>query len=227
MRSAPRWWAEVTQRSGVCARSSRTPGRNWPRRSRRPTAGVAQLAIIPPKDAAKIIEEVMPTLPAEVGGGSSKVLTQGFRWAAVGLDAPKLKLSLTIQASDADAAKALLDLLSKTCAAIGKDKQVRELLPDFDKLTQLLTPKVAGDRLTLTLDDEALMSALRPLIPKAAQASDRVRSENNLKQLAPSRPELSGRLPQVPRKRHPRQQGQRAAELACPCAAVPGRGKTL
>ena len=68
----------------------------------------------------------MPTLPAEVGGGSSKVLTRGFRWAAVGLDAPKLKLNAVVQAADADAAKALLDLLKKTYAAVGKSKEVRE-----------------------------------------------------------------------------------------------------
>ncbi len=146
--------------------------------------GLAQLAVIPPKDAAKIIDSVMPTLPAEVGGGSSKVLTNGFRWAAVGLDAPKLKLNAVVQASDAEAARALLDLLDKTIAAIGKSEQVRELLPDFDKLTRQLTPKLVGDRLTLTLDDAALTAVLRQFIPKAAQASDRVRSENHLKQLA-------------------------------------------
>ena len=173
-----------TKRSSAYAPSSRTPGRSWPRRSRRPTAALAQLAVIPPKDAAKIIEEVMPTLPAEVGGGSSKVLTRGFLWAAVGLDAPKLKLNAVVQASDAEAAKALLDLHDKVLAAIGKSEQVREFLPDFDKLKPLLAPKVVGDRLTLTLDDAALTAALRQLIPKAAQASDRVRSENNLKQLA-------------------------------------------
>ena len=145
---------------------------------------VAQLAVIPPKDAAKIIEEVMPTLPAEVGGGSSKVVTRGFLWAAVGLDAPKLKLNAVVQASDAEAAKALLDLYDKVFAAVGKNEQVRELLPDFDKLKPLLAPKVVGDRLTLTLDDEALTAVLRQFIPKAAQASDRVRSENNLKQFA-------------------------------------------
>ncbi len=145
---------------------------------------VAQLAVIPPKDAAKIIEEVMPTLPAEVGGGSSKVLTRGLLWAAVGLDAPKLRLNAVVQASDAEAARALLDLLDKTIAAVGKSAQVREQLPDFDQLTRQLTPTVVGDRLTLTLDDAALTGLLRQFIPKAAQASDRVRSENNLKQLA-------------------------------------------
>ena len=142
--------------------------------------GAAQLAVLPPKDASKIIDEVMPTLPAEVGGGSSKVLTQGFRWAAVGVDASKPKLSLTVQAADADSAKAFLDLLKKTYAAAGKSKEVRESLPDYDKLTELLTPKVADDRLELSLDSDAL----RPLLTKALEAAARAESENRLRQLA-------------------------------------------
>ena len=118
--------------------------------------GLAQLAIFPPKDAAQVLDSVMPTLPAEVGGGSSRVLSHGFLWAAVGFDAPKLKLNVTVQAADADAAKTLLDLLKKTYAAVGKSKEVREAVPTFDALTELLTPKIADDKLTLTLDDKAL-----------------------------------------------------------------------
>ena len=109
---------------------------------------------------------------------------RGFLWAAVGLDAPKLKLNAVVQASNAEAAKALLDLHDKVLAAIGRSEQVREFLPDFDKLKPLLAPKVVGDRLSLTLDDAAPTDALRQFIPTAAQASDRWRSENNLKQLA-------------------------------------------
>ena len=146
--------------------------------------GLAQLAVFPPKDAAKVLDSITPTLPAEVGGGSSRVLSHGFRWAAVGLDVPKLKLNVTIQAADAESAKTLLDLLKKTCTAVGASKEVREAAPNFDSLTELLTPKVADDRLTLTLDDEALTGAIRPLLPKAEEASNRTRSMNKLRQLA-------------------------------------------
>ena len=133
----------------------------------------------------------MPTLPAEVGGGSSRVLSHGFRWAAIGLDAPKLKLNVTIQASDADLAKTLLDLLQKTYAAVGKSKEVREAVPNFDKLAELLTPKVADDRLTLSLDEEALTGAIRPLLPQAEEASDRVRLHEQASAAGPGLPEFT------------------------------------
>src|SRR5207245_1569407 len=57
--------------------------------------GAAQVALIPPPHLTRIIDEMMPTLPKEVGGGSSKVLTRGVKWAALGLDAsPKMALRL-------------------------------------------------------------------------------------------------------------------------------------
>ena len=141
---------------------------------------LAQLAVVPPRDAGKVLDQVMPTLPAEVGGGSSRVLTQGFRWAALGVDARTLKLSLTVQAADSDAAKALLDLFQKTTAAVGKSKEVRKALPSYDKLTELLTPKVVKDRLELSLEPEAL----RPLLTEALQGAARAESESRLRQLA-------------------------------------------
>jgi hypothetical protein len=147
---------------------------------------LAQLVVLPPKDAAKIIESVMPTLPAEVGGGSSKVLTQGFRWAALGVKAPELEGNLIVQASDADAAKALLDLHDKVFAAIGKNLVVRDWLPNFDKLKSLLRPKVEGDRLALKLETQTLMKALHAdeAVAKALEASARIKSTNNMHQLS-------------------------------------------
>jgi hypothetical protein len=146
---------------------------------------LAQLVVMLPKDAAKVLESAMPTLPAEVGGGSSKVLTQGFRWAALGVDAPDLNGSVTVQASDADAAKALLDLHDKVFAAIGKNLVVRDWLPNFDKLKSMLRPKVDGDRLTLKIETKTLLTALHAedAVAKIVEASERTRSTNNLKQL--------------------------------------------
>jgi hypothetical protein len=140
---------------------------------------LAHLVVVPPKDAAKILDSVMPTLPAEVGGGSSKVVTQGFRWAAAGLT-PNLKLNLTVQATDADSAKALFDLLKKTYAVVIKNVGP-EYVPDFEKATKLLTPVVTADRLTLNLNAQTLAAALHA--DKAVDALARASSAHSLKQL--------------------------------------------
>jgi Protein of unknown function (DUF1559) len=146
---------------------------------------LAQLVVLLPKDAAKVLESAMPTLPAEVGGGSSKVLTEGFRWAALSVNAPDLEGSITVQASNADAAKDLLDLHDKIFDAISKNKQAREMLPNFDKVKSMLRPKVDGDRLTVKLETKTLITALHAdeAVAKVLEASERTKSINNMKQL--------------------------------------------
>ncbi len=146
---------------------------------------LAQLVVMLPKGAAKVLESAMPTLPAEVGGGSSKVVTQGFRWAALGVDAPDLNASLTVQASAAEAAKALLDLHDKVFAAIGKIQAALEWLPQFNKLKPLLRPKVDGDQLTLKIETQTLLNALHAeeAVAKVVESAGRNKSTNNMKQL--------------------------------------------
>jgi hypothetical protein len=130
--------------------------------------GAAQVALIPPAHLARVVEEMMPTLPEEVGGGPSKVLTRGVKWAALGLDArPKTALRLTIQSPDAASAKALA-----------------EALPGFAKVITLPPPAVAGDRLTLTLNGGEVRSKLGPLVRRAIQAAARAESGDRLSQLA-------------------------------------------
>jgi hypothetical protein len=60
-----------------------------------------QVLLLPTADTRRVIEELLPTLPPEVGGGPSRTLTRGLRWAALGADLPpKLTLRLVIQSAD-------------------------------------------------------------------------------------------------------------------------------
>jgi uncharacterized protein DUF1559 len=101
------------------------------------------------------------------------------------VNAPDLEGSLTVQASNADAAKALLDLHDKIFDAISKNKQAREMLPNLDKVKSMLRPKVDGDRLTLKLETKTLITALHAdeAVAKVLEASERTKSTNNMKQL--------------------------------------------
>src|SRR5262249_17828937 len=104
--------------------------------------GAVQVALIPPPYLGRIIEEVMPTLPREVGGGSGKGIARGVKWAALGLDAPpKMALRLTVQSADADAARALTEALGRALKALAGQNDVRNLLPGFDKAAAMLNPK--------------------------------------------------------------------------------------
>jgi len=112
-----------------------------------------QALLLPPTHTRRVIEELMPSLPDIVGGGSSRVLTDGFRWAAVGLDLPpNERLRLVIQSKDAPAAAAFQAKWIAAVEHIGQRPEVRNVLPAFDILASLTTPRVDDDQVVLEID---------------------------------------------------------------------------
>src|SRR5262249_19613118 len=68
----------------------------------------AQFLVLPTADARRVVEEVLPKLPQELGGSPSTILTNGLWWAAVGADSlPNPALRIVIQSKDAASARAL------------------------------------------------------------------------------------------------------------------------
>jgi hypothetical protein len=145
---------------------------------------VGQLAFLPSQDDCRSLEETLPNLPPEIGGGSIKAFTQGLQWAVLGVEtSPAITLRLTVRSPDARAAKELHDAVAKVFQAAGSRKDVHEAVPGFDKLVRLFTPKVEGDRLTLVLEDKALAPLLQPVLTSALASAARMQSSNNLKQI--------------------------------------------
>lgn len=151
---------------------------------------VAQAIFLPPTHAARVIEEMLPKLPEEIGDGPSTAITHGLLWAVASADPPpKMALRLVIQSRDAGAAAAFREKWTAAFQLLGKQKEVRKRVPTFDKIATLLRPKVEGDRLTLTFNEEnqgvaSLISLLTPPIQEARAAAMRAASTNNLKQIA-------------------------------------------
>jgi len=135
----------------------------------------AQVLLLPTANDRRVIEELMPKLPTEVGGGPSTVFTRGMLWAAVGVNAPpKASLSLTIQSVDADAAKAMAGLLDTVFKLIAADRNVRRVMPEIDKILAALRPRVAGDRLVLHLPPQKFNALLEGPIASAIRADMRL-----------------------------------------------------
>jgi hypothetical protein len=144
----------------------------------------AQFLLVPTADARRVVEEILPELPREIGGGPSTVLTRGIRWAAVGIrGAPKLGLNIVVQSQDAEAARKLRDWLGDALKALGRAKEVQRLFPEFEKVAAALKPNVEGSRLTLKLSAEQAAALLQPLIGGAQTTAARDRSSKNLMQI--------------------------------------------
>jgi len=147
-----------------------------------------QLVLTPPKHSRRVIEELMPTLPEEIGGGPSMLVTRGVLWAAVGVDGPpRTSLRVVVQSQDAQAAAALRERLLAVLALLGKQECVAKYVPKLDALVPILAPEVRRDRLVLELDAQSgigmLLEALRRPLEMARAQARRVQSMNNLKQI--------------------------------------------
>jgi hypothetical protein len=141
----------------------------------------AQLLLIPSADAHRVIEELFPTLPSEVGGGPMSVVTNGAQWAAISVDAaPNVSIRMVIQSKDASAARTLSNWIGNAAKKLG------QFFPQSDKLAALITPTVNDNRINLTLDSAspALAEMLSVSIPRVADARDRNVCVNNMKLIA-------------------------------------------
>jgi hypothetical protein len=150
----------------------------------------AQILFVPPADARRTVEEIMPKLPQQLGGGASRVLTRGIVWCAIGLNLSPARLaaSVVLQSVNADAAVALDAELANILRAAGDSRETLGLAPRFAEFARALRPTVSGDQLTLMLDEPgggllAVASLVAPQVKAARIAASQARSMNNLKQI--------------------------------------------
>jgi hypothetical protein len=139
--------------------------------------------LVPPAALARAIEETMPALPPQAGGGATKTFTRGVEWLALGIDiTPQLNAQVVIQSPDADAAKVLNLGLPTMLQALAKDKGVQAVVPTIGKLAAGLKPRVTNDRVAIVLEEEDLAGLLRPFFAQVKQAGQ-TRSMNVLRQI--------------------------------------------
>jgi hypothetical protein len=147
------------------------------------------VALAPSADTRRVLAEMIPRLPDEIGGGSGRTLGEGITWIALAASAPpQTSLKITLQAKDAESAAALRGTALSALELLGKSDEVRAAVPQFDELAKLLTPGITGDRLTIEAGGEGdgaklLAKVLAGPVNAAREAAYRSQSSNNLKQI--------------------------------------------
>jgi hypothetical protein len=143
----------------------------------------AQVLVLPTASARRVIEEVVPSLPKEVGGGPMTIVTRGFQWGAIGVGLPpKTALRVVIQSKDASAARALRDVIGEGVDRLSREALIREAVPEYDKLAPRLKPTIADDRLVLSFEagSAGLSDLLAAFAPKITESGDRRQCMQNL-----------------------------------------------
>jgi hypothetical protein len=132
-----------------------------------------------PEALRRSLEELVPKLPPEFGGGSIKTITRDLRWIAAGADfGDKLQVRVLGQTENGQAAKDLAVLSRRALELALKD------IPDLASLVDVLSPKAAGGLVELKLEANTIDTAVLPLIAKMRARASQAQSTNNLKQIA-------------------------------------------
>jgi len=144
-----------------------------------------RVAVSPGVGLRRAVEESLPTLPADFGGGPIIALTRGASWLALVLpNEANSKLRVTLQAKDSDSAQTLAKLIKTASELAAKvlaaDPTTSDLVP---ALIQIGTePK--GDRIVAEVDPEKAVALISIPIRRAGVEAQHTQSVNNLKQLA-------------------------------------------
>lgn len=111
-----------------------------------------QVVLTLPSYTRRVVEELMPAIPAPLGGGSSRVVLNGLQWAALGADLGAHPAArLTIQSADPAAAAALQAKCREWLPRIAELPDAQPSAAAVKELAELLVPQASGDRLQLEL----------------------------------------------------------------------------
>jgi hypothetical protein len=149
-------------------------------------SGPVRVIVAPGPMPRRVLDEALPTLPKEFGGGPMTAITQGAKWIALTIDdGAKPGLKLEVRARDEDAARRL-----EVIAMKGLDHVrtlARATTPDMSALVPILDaikPAQNGDRVTASLGVDLVVELIAAPMRAAGGSARRSQCMNNLKQIA-------------------------------------------
>jgi hypothetical protein len=146
----------------------------------------AQVLFLPTPFNYRLLGQLAPQLPHEIGGQPSARLLEGMSWAALRIDLPPQPgLKLIVQSLNAKAAKEFQKAVTNGLSRPLQDTEA-QAVPNLLQITKLLTPQVKEDRVDLTLDTEnggaeKLIEALLPALAQARERDNQAQARRNLK----------------------------------------------
>jgi Protein of unknown function (DUF1559) len=144
----------------------------------------ARLVLIPSADTRRVLEEMIPSFPAELGGGPITDLSRGLLWTAIAVDTgPQPQLRVMAESKDAGAAQSLQRLAENLRTYLVRSPDLQKLSPELPKILADLNPTVDGSRVTLTVDAKQAASLADSVTRPARQAAMRSQCVNNEKQI--------------------------------------------
>jgi Protein of unknown function (DUF1559) len=145
---------------------------------------VIRALLLPSDDIRRVLEELHPRLPDELGGGPMTDLTHGLLWAAAAIDdTENSALKLVAGSRDAASARSLVQLAENVLGFLRRSPEVEGSVPGLAKSLAGLSPAAAGDRVTLALGAREAAALLAVVMAPVDAAAAREACTNNGKQI--------------------------------------------
>ncbi len=149
------------------------------------TDALIRVAVSPGVGLRRAVEESLPTLPADFGGGPIIALTRGASWLALVLpNEANSKLRATLQAKDSDSARTLTKLIKTATESATKALTADPTLSDLVPVLIQIGTEPKGDRIVAEVDPEKTVALISIPLRRAGVEAEQTQSVNNLKQLA-------------------------------------------
>jgi hypothetical protein len=149
-----------------------------------------QVIFTPPKHFKRTIEEIMPQLPQEIGGGEGTLITKGCLWAALGIDLPpQPAFQLVVQSQDATSADALKAKWGELLKLGSQWYKTNDAFPNSLAMRQSLTPDSKDGQVVLSLDNhegkiDKMLEDVRVIHERKHASEAAGRSHKNLRQIS-------------------------------------------
>jgi len=143
----------------------------------------AYAIIVPPEYVWRTLNELSPELPRQLGGGPSRVLTEGVRWAAIGLDPQKLRVAAVIQSAGEEAARAFAAHLPVMFrSAYQAATPIHSKIPQgtANQLIGWLKPEVNGSQVRIRIEgSDKTIAGVKLLVSIVGRIDSETRRQTN------------------------------------------------
>jgi prepilin-type processing-associated H-X9-DG protein len=148
-----------------------------------------RIVFSPPEYVRRAFEEIMPTLPRELGEKPTSILTRGLEWAAAGVNLPpQPAVHAIIQTPDEDRARelsGLLDALRGRVVSRTGPNETESL--DVKRLAEGLKPAMQQNQLVLRMDSNQILTLaadfVAPVVRSARAQAMQVQVATQIKQI--------------------------------------------
>ena len=136
----------------------------------RPGRASVRLFILPSADSRRVLEEMVPRFPTEVGGGPITDLTNGLIWAAAGdrERAKSRRSSSSPRAAILRPPSHSYGLAENVVAFLRRSPEVQKAIPDLARVLPDFKPTVVENRVTLAVDAQQAAALADALVEPGA-----------------------------------------------------------